>query len=497
MAKGTAFQRFTPLRESQGGRLQSQELRGRRLYRGVTIIKAGLGNARDRNFYPASVLEANVAKFNGLRAYADHQDSLSEEVQPERTVRDMVGVYTKPRFVREGRHGGRIVADLHLLRSAKWLSDTVDDLIDLGQADKIGLSINGRGRTVEKQLSAGELGLEEAADPINVNWVEDFLVLRSADVVTEAGAGGGFHQLLESAREAQETEMKLTDQQKSALKAAVDAGDVEKLNALMQECGCTEAPAAPVKAAKKAAPAVEAEADEADAEDEDAEDAEEDTLEAEAEAIVEEEEAAQASDDEGDGDDADDVDTEEADAEAETVEAGPYKASGMPKGAGKLISGRAHGKHGGTIKGPKETKGSFTKAGSQKSQPGKRFGEAEASVEKLRKQLSTLQEENARLSAQLRVRTTTDRAKKLIQESAIPRKIQPDVLRLCVGKSENEMRNVIRYHERLIEAAADEFNDSPVEGAGSTRFRESHHGGADDSLTSVLDDIGLPVRGSK
>src|SRR5687767_7575721 len=124
-ATGKVFQAFTPLMESRTGS-SVKAANGRRVYPGVTIIKAGLGNQRDRNFYPAETLEAAVKAgyFKGLRAYADHPDALSEEMQPERTIRDMVGVYKEPRYVREGK-GGRVVADLHLFRSAKWLSDTV------------------------------------------------------------------------------------------------------------------------------------------------------------------------------------------------------------------------------------------------------------------------------------------------------------------------------------------------------------------------------------
>lgn len=497
MAKASTLVRFTPLIESSGGRPRSKPAEGgRRVYEGVTIIKAGLGNQRDKNYYPFQTLEANVNRFDGLRAYADHQDSLSEEVQPERTVRDLVGVYTNPRAVREGRDGGRVVADLHLFRSSKWLSDTVDDLIDLGQADKIGLSINGRGRTVERQIQ-----LEEAADPINVNWVEDFLTLRSADVVTEAGAGGGFPQLLESARgSTQEKAMKLTEQQKAAIKAAVDAGDVDKLNALLKECGFTAeaAPAAPKgKAKAKTATAVEEAEDEADA-DADGADAEaEDELDAEAEDIVAEaDEGAEETEDAEDVEEADDVeDAEQGDADDDD-DVRESLATVRAKGAGVLTSGTAEGKFGRKIKGPKSSGTSAvrpSKGQGRAAQKGRRYAESGVECAELARRVDRLLEQNARLSAQLKVRTTADRAKNLLRESSIPRKMQPDVLRLMVGKSEDEMRRVVRYHERLIESAIEEQDG--VEGAG-TRFRESYHGSGGGDLTSVLDDVGLPTKES-
>lgn len=505
MAKASELplSRFTPLTESARGRAPRSQAdgTGRRVYKGVTVIKAGLGNARDKNYYPVETLEAAVKSglFNGLRAYADHQDAVSEEVQPERTIRDMVGVYENPRFLREGRTGGRVIADLHLFRSAKWLGDTVDDLIDLGQADKIGLSINGRGRTTERQLQ-----LEEAADPINVNWVEDFMVLRSADVVTEAGAGGGFQQLLESARgssKAKENAMKgLTDEQKKALKEAVDAGDLDKVAALMQECG-VEAPAKPgVKPTKRAAVAeaedAEVEESEESAEEADADDTE-DQLDAVANEIV-----AEADGDE-DGEDAEEADAEDAELdddedleEADGRPAREARGSGLKGGAGKLISGRSGGKHGATIKGPKDTKGSMVKpARLNSAQKGRRYAESGDSA-LLQRKLDRALAENARLSAQLRVRTTTDRARNLLRESAIPGKMQPEVLRLLVGKSENEMRNIIRYHERMIETAIEESVGGVVEGAGSS-FRESNYGagGGDRDITALMGEVGVPLRG--
>lgn len=519
MAKGTLkrdLTEFTSLREAASGTPRaSRGPRGMSQFKGVTIIKAGLGNHRDKNYYPAETLEAAVKAraFDGLRAYADHPDALSEEVQPERTIRDMVGVYLRPRFVREGKQGGRVVADLHLFRSSQWLSDTVDDLIELGQADKIGLSINGRGRTVERQVQ-----LEEA-DPINVNWVEDFLVLRSADVVTEAGAGGGFQQLLESARgsvKARESDMrKLTEQQKRDIKAAADAGDVDKLAALMKECGCMDA--APATGGKgKAAGKVTAEADEdpeaPEGDETETEESDEETTEADVDAEAERIKAEADGDDPEDGDETTEGEDAEEGTEAEeseedpdaeddgdpTREAGPYKGNGMPKGAGVLIRG-GKGKHMSKIKGDKDSLRSAVRPGKQTRglQKGRRYAESAPAddVKSLKRQNDRLREENARLSTQLRVRTTTDRARNLLRESAIPGKLQPDVLRLMVGKSEDEMRRIIRYHERMVEAAVEEREDGFVEGAGS-HFRESNYGGSrgQDNIADIMSEVGVPLR---
>ena len=589
MARRTlGLSRFTPLLESRDGLRSRTAPNGRSVYKGVTIIKAGLGNQRDRNYYPAETLERAVTsgRFKGLRAYADHPDSVSEEIQPERTVRDLVGIYLNPRFVREGRQGGRVVADLHLFRSAKWLSETIDDLLDLGQGDKIGLSINGRGKTVEKRLQ-----LEEAADPLDVNWVEDFIVLRSGDVVTEAGAGGGFHQLLESARgttkRTKERAMQLTAKQKKAIREAVAANDLTKLGALLKECGCTVEQAValaketdkPAKGAAKGRKTEEAEdtpakkraaaagaarkkgqaaADDAEADDdlEEAEDEEAADPDAELDETIEdiyreadgagdpgEDDGEDGADDEMDADDADEDDSveevdadgadeddddgedvEEADEDERPARRGDgrhplgnaadrirqaaadrgarAREAGFPaarKGAGIVTRGKS-ARMRTKVKGPGSGKTGVNIIGSrrkQAGQKGRRFGEA-SNLMDLRTKNERLLAENARLSAQLRVRTTADRARNLLRESAIPEKMRPEILRLMVGKSENEMQRIMRYHERLISTAIEEASYSDVsggvEGAGA-RVRESHHGGVrDDDFGALLQEAGIPTR---
>lgn len=551
--------RYTPLLESGTGlKSRAGAISGRRVYKGVTVIKAGLGNQRDRNYYPAEMLERAVKekRFDGLRAYADHQDSVSEEIQPERTVRDMVGLYTNPRFVREGKQGGRVVADLNLFRTAKWLSDTVDDLLDMGQADKIGLSINGRGRTVEKRIQ-----LEESADPLDVNYVEDFLVLRSGDVVTEAGAGGGFQQLLESARgrgATEETVMKVNAQQRKAIKEAFAKSDLSALGKLMKECGCSMAQAATIakegeaaaddkgskkKAAKtvetdvkgkgKKAPVAEADDDAAD-EDDDADDVEEVDHDAELDEAVDDVNAEAEGDDDAEADDADNEgdDVEESDDEADDDAADDEdddaaddtKESRHPlsNGAARIRQGardsqgrraqeaapkgkalvKSRGQK--NAKGPGGGKTAVNMPGTRRNQgggqKGRRFGEADAQDSR---EVTRLREENARLSSQLRIRTTADRARNLLRESAIPEKLRPEILRLMVGKKENEMLRIVRYHERLVSTAIEEatFGDmgSGVEGAGSTKFRESHHGGEarDEDFGSLFEEVGVPTRGDE
>jgi hypothetical protein len=213
------FTRVTPLMERASA---VQRTASGSLFKGVTLIRAGLGNQKDKNFYPPETLKRSVGMFNGLRAYADHPDSVSEEIQPERSIRDMVGVYENAHFDNDAQS---VRADLRILRHQSWLSEAIDELIDAGHGDKIGLSINGRGETEPARRH-----LEEAGGEVEVNELKRFIELRSTDVVTEAGAGGGFSELLESARRAKESgTMKATKSEVFAqLREAVRKGDTAK-----------------------------------------------------------------------------------------------------------------------------------------------------------------------------------------------------------------------------------------------------------------------------
>ena len=53
--KTRKFSRFVSLREANTTPAV-EDPNGGHVYKGVTIIKGGLGNRRDRNFYPAPVL---------------------------------------------------------------------------------------------------------------------------------------------------------------------------------------------------------------------------------------------------------------------------------------------------------------------------------------------------------------------------------------------------------------------------------------------------------
>lgn len=498
--KKSSVRSFTSLKE--GGPLSKPQTTdsGGKVFRNVTLIKSGLGNRRDKNYYPTKVLRDAVESgmFEGIKAYADHQTSVDEEIQPERTVRDFVGLYSDTRFV-EDKGGGRVVGDLRVLRSQKWLADTIEELIEIGAADKIGLSINGRGQTSPQKVK-----LEESGDEIEANVLERFLDVRSTDIVTEAGAGGGFQQLLESARgAAKETGMN-PKQIVSALREAADAGDLDKVKTLttkLAECGCDDV-AESKKAKKKAAPV----ADEDDHEMEEADD-EDDDVDPDAEleeAIDQVKEDADADDE--DSVDEDDTEGADEDDEVEESDANTERATSLKRAANKLRDAREA-----SIKGVAKGGGSFTKKASAKKgfkaqrHPAVREAastDLHVEVARLRNRLQKTELRNERLAEALRVRQKADVARKLLKESGVPSELRADLVeRLVRLPNEEAMQKEIRFQQRLLETAAsrarEEFEDSfsEVEGAGS-RVRESW-GGGDDELVGLMRESGLPMRSGK
>lgn len=534
----TVFRNFTPFRESRGLR-PSEKTSGGRVFRGVTIIRAGLGNRRDMNFYPEGALKeaSEGGKFEGLKAYADHPTSVDEQIQPERTVRDFVGLYSNTKY-KEGQGGkpGRVVGDLRIFRAHRWLSDVVDELVEIGQADKIGISINGNGRTERQRV-------REAGEELEANVVSKFLTLRSADVVTEAGAGGGFQQILESARGASKENTMGRKQIMKALREAADAGDTEKVKKLTadleeaDEAEAADEPAArggkkkDAKGKKKPAAKVEEsegdEADEADADEDDDEVDHEEELERAVEEARDEADvdADEEDDDAEDGDEGDDLDesdegdddTEDGESDLEECaecggtctgdhEEGNGQRAKQTRGAVDKLKRHAAtsktreawppagGKKKKNLNGvPSKGKGKFNKVNNPNPVKGRKFGEKDTTERPsisgrnriaLMHENNRLRRRNNRLAEALRAQGKINLARKLLKESEIPAELRAPLVGRLVKTCENEkqMRGEIDFQQRLLESAAnravESFGDEgfdEVEGAGS-RFRESFGG---------------------
>jgi hypothetical protein len=404
-----------------------------RLFKGVTVIQSGLGNARDRHFYtPEALKEAvNDGLFEDLSAYVDHPTKIDEEIQPERTFKDLVGIYRNPRFV-EGANGARVVADFHVLKSHNWLAEGIRDLVGMGLGKKVGVSILGSGRT-----SPGKHRLEETGETIDVQRVDKFTRMRSADIVTQAGAGGGFQNLSESAVEAVVRERKDMNAEEILAKiqeaaAAKDADTVQTLSAQLKEMG------APPVAAK-----VDAVAEATDEDDED-----EETEEAEESAVA---------------------------PAGKVEEKGGCSCGGMKEASPTVLKRAARGKG------------------------GKKFAEADSEivreVAQLRKDNAKLQ---AQLDAHGIASYINTKIAEADFDEKTAKSVRAR-LRTMTDKAQIDAE--IEYHNTLRESLAEEVLSrfDRIEGAGGSNFRETAGGGTTvaDKLQGTITASGLTLKAQK
>lgn len=152
----------------------------------VLIIKEGMGNKADRHVYSKALLEKVAPLFDGVKAYADHPSKTEEKDRPERSVKEVVGYYHTPRIVMvEGK--AAIAATLKIMDGAsyEWAWSLVKEAAAFAKRfkdkDLVGISINAWGASHAVETEAGI-----------VNLVDDLTEVQSADIVTQAGAGGGF-----------------------------------------------------------------------------------------------------------------------------------------------------------------------------------------------------------------------------------------------------------------------------------------------------------------
>jgi hypothetical protein len=206
----------------------------------VTIISEGPGNLADRHWYSREAVMSGQKVFEGAACFLDHPDAISEQTQPERSVRDEVGYYYGCRAV-EVNGLMTLKAKLHLKEGCEAANEArataklaQDHIARYGEADptkkRPGISINADGED-----QPGEINGE------TWNVVKVFTEATSADIVTFPAARGGFSRALESARSAlaggnaKEAAMKVsqfmkesTDAVRKAVKKMATTEDAEK-----------------------------------------------------------------------------------------------------------------------------------------------------------------------------------------------------------------------------------------------------------------------------
>lgn len=152
----------------------------------VLIIKEGMGNKVDRHSYSADLLKKVTPLFDGVKAYANHPSKTEESDRPERDIKEIVGYYQDPQFIMEGGRAA-ITATLKIIDGAAydWAWNLVKEAASFAKKfkdkDLVGISINAWGASHAVETSDGM-----------VNMVDDLTEVQSADIVTQAGAGGGF-----------------------------------------------------------------------------------------------------------------------------------------------------------------------------------------------------------------------------------------------------------------------------------------------------------------
>ena len=160
--------------------LQEAELNPENYSVKVNLIKSGW--SKNGRYYPDETLRTAAPMWNGLKAYADHPSRSEAKDRPERSVRDIVGVYENVRH-----DGDTTRADFRVIGAAReWLWPLIEESVAT-KRDLIGLSINALGQTSKGEAEGRKGFVVEAITHAN-----------SVDVVTEPAAGGGFEQLMMS-----------------------------------------------------------------------------------------------------------------------------------------------------------------------------------------------------------------------------------------------------------------------------------------------------------
>lgn len=444
------FHEFTAFSETAGFLKEAQTATSNgHVFRGVTIIKSGLGNKRDKHFYTPKAMREGVDKgiFNDLRAFVDHPTTSQEKDQPERSVKNFAGVYVNPRFI-EGNGNGqaRIVADLHILPGHQKLAEDISALVGLGLGDRIGISILGSGKTSPTKVKLSE------TETLDVHQVDQFTAMRSADFVTQAGAGGGFSELLESAREGKETVvMKKSDVLKQIAEAAT-AGDETKVNELTAQLAEAEADATETP---DPAPKADAETKEADAE---------------------------AADEKAD--ETDEAEETPAD-ETEDEEADVTECS-----CGKIAE---------ALPGASQKSGQMTTKAGKRKNVGKKFGESD-DVAVLKAQIDSLVKENATLQGQAKAATLTAYIDKRVRECKVPKDAK-NALRgkLATLTEKAHIDAEVIFAETMAKGIADSALSrfEEVEGAGGGTREGSTSADAGDQLREAASKHGLPMKRAK
>lgn len=127
-------------------------------------------------YYPKEALESGKHLFTkGVRIFKNHPSMEEKWNQPERSIDDIIGWLSE-----DATYDGK-----DLYANAQFVEAYQPRIKELAEAGVIGMSIRASG---------------EVTETANGPELKKFTSVQSVDVVTQAGAGGGFESLLEAAR---------------------------------------------------------------------------------------------------------------------------------------------------------------------------------------------------------------------------------------------------------------------------------------------------------
>ncbi len=187
----------------------SQDQAGRKIFK-VTIIREGLGNLRDRNYYSEAAIKSGPKVYEGKKAYFDHPTPDQEKDQPNRSVREAVGHYENVKAELASDGLWELNADLVPVPTSSCiplLEHAVLYKKKYPDKDFVGISINGDGEGVAmewdvflKEVKPKPPALEKLKEleGQTINNITRLTDAVSADLVTEPGAGGKVIGLKES-----------------------------------------------------------------------------------------------------------------------------------------------------------------------------------------------------------------------------------------------------------------------------------------------------------
>lgn len=201
------------------------------------MLQEGLGNLKDAYYYSKQAIESAIPIFEGKKIYADHPSSTDEYTRPERSVRDVLGHFENVHVETASDGRAQLVGDVVVLDGASYdwarelMSHAVEFSIKFPDKEFIGISINASGSADEQPVKEfmDQVDIPESATAkLEKAIMEGLNTIRvvsaitdavSADLVTEAGAGGKILELLE-----QEKEMKKEGEEHKEDEAKKDEG---------------------------------------------------------------------------------------------------------------------------------------------------------------------------------------------------------------------------------------------------------------------------------